>query len=120
MLLFFVCFVWLGKCNSRNEEFWPVDHVNTVKQSGDTVVFELRSGDHKEVDAGVYELANVGGIVFEDLNADGILTPDENDRVRNVPVYLHRSSDDSVIGRTQSDDHGQYGFYDLDVGEYYG
>ena len=57
-----------------------------VRDDGDTITFLLRSGDHKELDAGLYELATVGGIAFEDNNANGILDVDED---RRIAVSFH-------------------------------
>jgi protocatechuate 3,4-dioxygenase beta subunit len=101
--------------NHNNNDGTHVSSVNPT--SGRTASFALLSGQHKELDAGFYELAQVAGTAFLDENADGVLQADETGRVAALGVRLIDSADGSVRAQTQTDEAGNYGFFHVDLGD---
>jgi hypothetical protein len=97
----------------------PHPHVSSVEgDSGSTESFPLRSGQHKELDAGFYELALVAGTVFVDDNADGVLQSGEAERVAGMRVsLLAAESSERLLRSTVTDAEGNYGFFGVDLGE---
>ena len=72
-----------------------------------------------DLDCGLIELTSVGGMVFDDLNGDGIQDSGE-DGVANVTLQLwytddatYGDADDALINTTTSDGDGEYSFGNL-------
>ncbi|MDD2836554.1 MAG: SdrD B-like domain-containing protein, partial [Methanothrix sp.] len=86
---------------------------------GKTAITSLASGENDiSWDAGYYRLSELGGFVWEDLNADGIYQPGEGSAISGVTVNLYHS-DGTLVGTTTTDANGQYLFPDLMPGDYY-
>jgi subtilisin-like proprotein convertase family protein len=69
-------------------------------------------------DAGLYPLAELGDLVWEDQDADGFQDDGEPGLV-GVTVSVHACSDDTEVGSAVTGSGGLYALTDLPVGEYY-
>ncbi len=77
----------------------------------------LNSGEYDpNWDAGLYRLASIGDLVWEDVDADGIQDEGE-EGISGVTVRLFDADGDEVEA-TITDDEGRYTFVDLTPGEY--
>lgn len=87
---------------------------------GRTAVFSPLLGDNLDFDAALVELGSISGVVWEDLNADGIRDAGENG-LEGWTVYLDLN-DDGLLGAeepsTETASDGRYGFADLRPGTY--
>ncbi|MGQ9527835.1 MAG: SdrD B-like domain-containing protein, partial [Chloroflexus sp.] len=85
--------------------------------TGRTATFTLVSGQVDERwDAGAYQLAGVGDLVWFDRNGNGVQDASENG-IANVTVTLYRA-DGSTVGSTTTAADGSYSFTNLPPGEY--
>ena len=83
-------------------------------------VYDLDQGEiNLDQDFGyVADIPNaIGGTIWRDCNADGILDPEESERLEGVGVVL-RDSHSNVVGRTFTDADGDYLFEGLPDGTY--
>lgn len=86
--------------------------------NGRTAGFTLLIGQtDTSWDAGMYQTATVGDLVWNDGDDDGVKDGGESG-VANVTVTLHRA-DNSVVGNDTTDGNGIYGFTNLPAGSYY-
>ncbi|WP_461205086.1 SdrD B-like domain-containing protein [Clostridium sp. DL1XJH146] len=87
--------------------------------TGKTSSFVIKSGDADNLtfDAGMYELASLGDLVWHDEDGDGIKDGTEVGIV-GLTVELFDSSNNSQ-GTTTTDANGKYYFTDLEPGDYY-
>ncbi|MAS37945.1 MAG: hypothetical protein CL610_28380, partial [Anaerolineaceae bacterium] len=86
--------------------------------TGATITTDLDPGeDDLTWDAGMYQLASFGDLVWDDLNADGVQDGGEPG-IENVTVTLY-DGDDNQIDDTTTDSNGNYLFEDLEPGDYY-
>lgn len=94
---------------------------NDVNSSGMTGVYQLvRGDDNLTVDAGIYgtpNMANVGNLVWNDLNKNGIQNLNEPG-VAGITVSLF-DLNNVLIMSTTSNSKGAYQFSDLQPGSYY-
>jgi len=118
-----------------NLDTLPASHVVTIPNidsderidsdvnpsTGRTSILHLMSNDSltQHADMGIYPLTGVrvGGIVWEDTNANGAQNVGEIG-VSGVGVELF-NSDDQTLGQTSTDENGAYLFDDLKSGSYY-
>ncbi|MCZ7591066.1 MAG: carboxypeptidase regulatory-like domain-containing protein [Kiritimatiellae bacterium] len=91
---------------------------NDVDDStGLTAPVTLEQGENNlTLDAGVFQLAQLGDFVWNDLNADGIQDAGEPG-LSNVVVRLY-DTNNVVLGTTTTDVNGAYAFTDLYPGTY--
>lgn len=83
----------------------------------------LQSGDHVEIDRGLFALAQVSGVVFHDLNANGFYDASSGNTgqevgVEGIVVNFVRESGE-VVAEMKTDKHGQYHFSEKEPGNYY-
>ncbi len=79
---------------------------------------ELTNGEaERGVDAGYYEKASLGDLVFFDSNGNGIQDDDENG-VEGVSVNLLNGDGSPTGETTTTNEDGEYGFAGLDPGDY--
>ncbi|MCG8484394.1 MAG: carboxypeptidase regulatory-like domain-containing protein, partial [Clostridia bacterium] len=98
-----------GSDDEKDSDFNPWDY------SSETVFIE--SGEHDlSIDAGIYQLSQLGNYIWLDKNADGIQGDDE-DGIENVKVKLLNAFG-FEIASTSTDAEGFYLFDELEVGEY--
>ncbi len=89
-----------------------------ISPTGQTIVTSLVSGENDlSWDAGYYQLASIGDIVWEDVNQDGIQDAGEPG-VDGVSVSLYTSGD-VLVGTTTTSGGGNYSFTNLEPGDYY-
>lgn len=82
----------------------------------------LQSGDHFETDRGLFALAKVSGMVFHDMNANGVLDAGVEEGIEGIEVQFVRLAGDEpgeVIASVLSDRNGQYHFSEKEPGEYF-
>jgi len=85
--------------------------------TGQTADIALGAGEFNEtIDAGYYELVNLGDFVWLDLNSDGDYDDGETP-LANIPVKLYDGNGD-FVAQTTTDENGVYGFGDLPPGTY--
>jgi protocatechuate 3,4-dioxygenase beta subunit len=68
------------------------------------------------IDAGIYQTASIGNLVWLDTNGNGLQDPGENG-VPNVPVTL-RNCNQQIYGQTTTGEQGEYLFTNLKPGPY--
>jgi uncharacterized surface anchored protein len=74
--------------------------------------------DYRDLDAGIFlPKASIGNRVWNDTNNNGVQDPGEVG-VPGVRVNLYKS-DGTFVGQTSTDLSGQYGFTQLEPGDYY-
>lgn len=82
----------------------------------------LQSGDHVEIDRGLFALAQVSGVVFHDLNANGIYdSPSIGGTemgVEGIVMNFVRENGE-VVAEMKTDKNGQYRFSEKEPGNYY-
>ncbi|HWQ19359.1 MAG TPA: SdrD B-like domain-containing protein [Methanotrichaceae archaeon] len=94
---------------------------NADVSTGQTCNVQLYSGQRDDtVDAGMYKLASVGELVWNDLNSNGIQDAGEPG-VAGVQVNLYACSNNSsaILASTATDALGNYSFRDLLPGAYF-
>jgi|GEM_PF-2299706 len=94
---------------------------NADVSTGQTGDVHLDSGQIDDtVDAGLYKLASLGELVWNDLNSNGIQDSGEPG-VAGVQVNLYACSNRSsaILASTATDDQGNYHFRDLLPGAYF-
>ena len=82
----------------------------------------LQSGDHFETDRGLFALAKVSGMVFHDINANGVLDSGVEVGIEGIQVEFVRLAGDEpveVIASVLSDRNGQYHFSEKEPGDYF-
>lgn len=80
-------------------------------------ILRLESGKEIEVETGVFSMGRVQGLVFHDLNGNGIFDPNEKG-VQNIIVKLNRI-DGITVSTTSTNSEGQYSFAEKRPGVYY-
>ncbi|MCL4858391.1 MAG: MSCRAMM family adhesin SdrC [Caldilineaceae bacterium] len=87
-------------------------------QTGATVVTTLYAGEIDLTwDAGIYQPAAIGDLVWEDANANG--TQDAGEApVAGVMVQLY-ATNHALVGELETNQEGRYGFTELTPGSYY-
>jgi hypothetical protein len=86
--------------------------------TGRTSVFTLLGGETVVKNDGQYALCSANGLVWHDLNADGLLDEDKlHYSLANVPVYLYWHNGSLAKASTTAKD-GTYSFK-VEPGEYY-
>ena len=88
--------------------------------TGQTAVFSINGGDNLQFDVGLIEFAEIGGVLWHDVDADAIQDQEEP-LLQGWTVYLDTDSDgvldvDETSVQTGLD--GSYRFVDLRPGEY--
>jgi protocatechuate 3,4-dioxygenase beta subunit len=79
---------------------------------------ELTNGEaERDVDAGFYELASLGDLVFFDSNGNGIQDDDENG-IEGITVNLLNGDESPTGESTTTNEDGEYGFAGLNPGDY--
>ena len=87
-------------------------------QTGATVVTTLDAGEVDLTwDAGIYQPAAIGDLVWEDANANGMQDAGEAP-VAGVMVQLYAASH-ALVGELETNHEGRYGFTELRPGSYY-
>ncbi len=87
-------------------------------QTGRTDCVDLAPGQNDPTwDAGIYQLAQIGDLVFNDSNANGVQDAGETG-VDGVRVQLFRCSDNALMGTTVTVSGGLYAF-EAAPGSYY-
>ncbi|WP_141754093.1 SdrD B-like domain-containing protein, partial [Staphylococcus sp. HMSC072E01] len=100
-----------------------VGNDDAIDSNGTTTIATINGADNLTVDSGFYKDTpvptpnkyNVGDRVWNDVNRNGIQDDGESG-IGGVNVILKK--DGRTIGNTVTDNQGNYGFYDLDEGEY--
>ncbi|NKQ35254.1 MAG: isopeptide-forming domain-containing fimbrial protein [Chloroflexi bacterium] len=87
--------------------------------TGRTITTTLTAGENDPTwDGGLYiDPAALGNYVWLDANLDGIQDADENG-IQNVTVNLYDGSGNTLLGTTQTNVFGRYGFDNLPPGDY--
>ncbi|MEZ4884190.1 MAG: SdrD B-like domain-containing protein [Chitinophagales bacterium] len=99
--------------NEGGDETNDSDIDNTLTSD----VVTLEGGiDYPDLDAGLFELAGLGGTVWLDLNGDGVMDLNEVG-IEGVPVTL-LDADGNIFATTTTDPDGNYTFSGLVPGEY--
>jgi protocatechuate 3,4-dioxygenase beta subunit len=92
---------------------------NANPLSGKTGAITLAPGEiNKTIDAGIYNpnLGSIGGLIWDDKNADGI--QDANEPPTSGLVVTLKDGTGKVVGVAVTDGNGQYLFTNLPVGDY--
>ncbi len=85
---------------------------------GTSTIFVLNDGGVSNLDAGLIpSVGIIAGIVWEDLDEDGLLENGEN-RLENVTLVLYNDQDQEISSTTSMED-GSYSFNDVPIGDYY-
>lgn len=83
----------------------------------------LQSGDHFETDRGLFALAKVSGLVFHDINADGVQDASRGEvGIDGIEVEFVRLAGDEpveVIASVRTSDGGHYHFSEKEPGDYF-
>lgn len=80
----------------------------------------LHSGDHVDVETGLYTLSSIGGRVFHDLDADGYFEPQTGEvGVPGVIVSLHNADTHEILSVVASNSNGEFSFIQAEPGDYY-
>jgi len=91
---------------------------NADEITGYTDCVEVHCGDNiTNCDAGLVELAQIGDLVWHDLNGDGLQDLGE-EGIEGVTIQLY-DCNDSLISETVTDSDGIYEFVDVVPGDYY-
>ncbi len=87
--------------------------------SGESESVTITDSNITTLDAGAYNNSLcLGDYIWKDDDMDGI--QDENESgIADVNITLYRTSDDSKVAETTTDDNGSYQFCDLTRGDYY-
>ncbi len=104
-----------------NNEFFDSDVLTLNGFMGSTAMLWLDSGEENlSIDAGMSAIevdgASLNGLVFEDLNADGLR--DSDPLIEGVSVMLFDQNDNFVQGAS-TDENGMYAFLDIVPETYY-
>ena len=87
------------------------------RTTGSTGAFTLQSGDHiRTMDAGIFQPASVGDLVWHDTNLNG-LQDDGEPGLGNIAVTLYNGAGQAVATTTTASD-GSYHFVELVAGTY--
>lgn len=86
--------------------------------TGKTDVVSLSKGERNTtIDCGMYKLANLGDLVWNDINGNGNQDAGENG-IEDIDVELLNSAGDTIIKSTKTDSDGLYSFTNLFPGKY--
>ncbi len=90
-----------------------------IRSNGQTQIFDVVEGEsYNQINAGLFvNNTQIGGIVWNDSNEDGLYTPDELG-LESIKVYLH-TSDRRRIDSTLTDVLGNFTFEKVSAGEHY-
>ncbi len=90
---------------------------NDLLQNGTTNSHFIYSNETNELDydGALYDFASLGGVVYEDFNANGI-RESEDEAIANVTINLLQS--DEIVASTITDDEGKYQFTNVIPGDY--
>lgn len=92
-------------------------HTDAIAGDGEIV---LHSGDHVDVETGLYTRSNIGGRVFHDLDADGYFEPETSESgVPGVVVTLHSVENDLLLASAITGASGEFSFTQAEPGDYY-
>ena len=90
---------------------------NDFLRTGMSACLEVKFGSiYNSIDLGLLSLGNIGDLVWEDVNNNGLYDSDESG-VANVVINLMQN--DSLISSTTTTENGSYAFNNVYPGEYY-
>lgn len=113
--------IYVDKTNFPIHVFTSINlpNGNAANSQGNTHCFDAMVGTNGYIlNAGITLLPFVGDYVWEDLNGNGLQDIGEPG-IGNVQVFLHKSSDNSIIQSTTSDANGAYRFDNVFPDDYY-
>lgn len=88
--------------------------------TGNTANFNVANDEEiTGYDAGMYQLGTIAGVVWNDVDQDGIRDAGETTGILGSTVELHLVSDDSLVDSVVTAAPGAYAFTDVAPGDYY-
>jgi len=117
---YYLQFVLTGDLSfTEKEQGNNINIDSNVNAEGFTEIFDLENRQvRRDFDAGIISTVNlIGGQTWFDANNDGVMN-DNDEALSNVTVYLLDAAASMVLDETESDENGEYMFFDITNGAY--